>query len=479
MFGGAGARLLADAAPRNAVTGRTRPPRSPIEGDFMRNRPRFVILAGALIAVSLGAAALVAWPSAPAQAQRPPSGPPAVGVVRVQRTPITETNEFVGRIQSTNRVAIVARVNAFLDKQLFTEGAEVNAGDLLYVLEQAPFEADVQAKAAAVAQAKAQLENANITLGRAESLLRTPAGQQSNVDNARATQLSDAAQVMAAQAQLTSSQINLGYTEIKAPIAGKIGRTAVTVGNYVTATSGTLTTIVSQDPMYVVFAVSNRAVIDLQRRYSDQGGLNAQVIKLRLPDGRMYSQTGRLNFMDNSVSSSTDTLILRGTIPNPPAGTAMVNNAHVRELTDGEFVTVLLEGVEPVEALTIPRAAVLSDQQGNYVFTVDAQNKAQQTRITMGQSSPTTAVVTSGLQEGQMVVVDGVQRVRPGIEVMPGPASPQPGVTAADATGGGGPTSSAVDSGTAGNGSPAAQTATAGSGTVGNGAPAGAGSTAR
>jgi membrane fusion protein, multidrug efflux system len=435
----------------------------------MRARIWLAVLNRTLLAAA--SIAVLAVPGRSAQAQRPPSGPPAVGVVRVERTAVTETNEFVGRIQSTNRVALVARVNAFLEKQLFTEGAEVNAGDILYVLEQPPFEADVEAKEAAVAQAKAQLENANITLARAEALIRTPAGQQSNVDNARATQLSDAAQVLAAQAQLTVSQINLGYTEIKAPITGKIGRTAITIGNYVTPSSGTLTTIVSQDPMYVVFAVSNRMVIDLRERYANQGGLAAQVIKLRLPDGRPYGQVGHLNFVDNTVSSSTDTLILRGTVPNPSILPGAVVNARVRELTDGEFVTVLLEGVEPVEALTIPRAAVLSDQQGNYVFTVDAQNKAQQARIVLGQSTPTTAVVASGLQEGQLVVVDGVQRVRPGAEVTPGPASPQPGVTAAEAAGGASPGAS-----TGGAGTPAASGATTSGATAGGATAAGSGS---
>jgi membrane fusion protein, multidrug efflux system len=371
----------------------------------------------------------------PAHAQRPPAGPPAVGVVRVQKTPMTETNEFVGRIQAINRVSLLARVNAFLDKQLFTEGSEVNAGDLLYVLEQAPFQADVAAKQAAVAQAKAQLELANITLARAQALLSTPAGQQSTVDNARATQLSDAAQVMATQAQLTSSEINLGYTEIRAPVAGRIGATAITVGNYVTASTGTLTTIVSVDPEYVEFPVSLRTVLDLRHRYAAHGGFNAVVVKLRLPDGRTYDQVGHLNFVNNTVSTSTDTVMLRGIIPNPPVQTATVNGAHVRELVDGEFVTVLLEGVEPVMALTIPRAAVLSDQQGTYVFVVNGQNKAEQVRVQLGQSTPATAVVSSGLPEGQMVIVDGVQRVRNGIEVSPGPATPQPGVTPTEASG--------------------------------------------
>ncbi len=367
-----------------------------------------------------------------ARAQRPP-GAPAVGIVRVARRAITETNEFVGRIQATNRVEIVARVTAFLEKQAFVEGAEVKKGDLLYLLEQPPFQADVEAKRAAVAQAKAQLENANITLGRAQALLHTPAGQQSNVDNARATQLSDAAQVLSAQAQLQQSEINLGYTEIRSPIDGRIGRTSVTIGNVVTPSSGTLTTIVSQDPMWVVFPVSERTVIDLLHKYATKGGYAGVVIRLRLPDGKMYGQSGKLDFVDNTVSPTTDTIILRGTIPNPPL--ALPSDAHetIRALTDGEFVTVLLEGVEPVEVLAVPRAAILSDQQGEYVFTVDSANKVEQRRVQLGQSTPTLATVISGLKVGDEVILDGLQRVHAGQVVSPGPAAEPAGQAAAGA----------------------------------------------
>ena len=395
---------------------------------------------------------------ASARAQHGPGGPPSVGVVRTALTPVTQSNEFVGRIQATDRVNLVARVTGFLEKRLFTEGAEVKKGDLLYVVEKPPFEADVQAKAAAVAQAQAQLQNAQITLGRAEKLLHTPAGQQSAVDNARATVLSDQAQVLAAQANLRASELNLGYTEIRAPIDGKIGETAVTVGNVVSPSTGTLATIVSQDPMYVEFPIAFRTALDLRSKYAGKGGFKAVVIKLRLPDGRIYGQTGRLNFVNNTISSSTDTITLRGTIPNPPIGPA-VGGAAVRELTDGEFVSVILEGVQPVEALTVPRAAVLADQRGDYVYVVGAGNKIEQRRIQLGQSSPATAVVMSGLKPGELVVVEGVQKVRPGAVVAPSPASPPPAAVR-----------SAMQTGAAPGGGPTTETAAAG------GAPRGAAS---
>ena len=147
---------------------------------------------------------------------------------------------------------------------------------------------------------------------------------------------------------MRQSQINLDYTQIRAPISGKIGRTTLTVGNVVSPGSGVLATIVSQDPMYVVFPISVRTGLELRERYADKGGFNAVVIRIRLPDGRMYGQTGKLDFVDNTVSASTDTLILRGTIPNPLLTDGKVGNATIRELVDGEFVSVVLEGVQPV-----------------------------------------------------------------------------------------------------------------------------------
>jgi membrane fusion protein (multidrug efflux system) len=363
--------------------------------------------------------------AAPAAAQRPPQGPPAVGVVRAETLPITESNSFVGRIQATTRVDLVARVTAFLEQQKFVEGAEVKAGDRLYLLEQGPFTADVAAKQAAVDQAQAQLQLSILTLNRAQTLLTTPAGQQSTVDSARATQMSNAALLAGAQAQLDASKINLKYTEIQAPIDGKIGRTAVTQGNVVSPGSGVLATIIGQDPMYVVFAISERTGLELRQKYAPAGGFNAVVIHIVLPDGRTYEQTGRLDFVDNTIATNTDTITVRGVIANPPMSDTVNGNA-IRELTDGEFVTVQLEGVAPVQLLAIPRAAVLSDQQGDFVYTVDADNKAQVTRVKLGQTSGTLVTILSGLKPGDSVISEGIQRARPGLVVNPAPAGAGP-----------------------------------------------------
>lgn len=375
------------------------------------------------LAALLAAFLLSGMPIADAQM---PGGPPAVGVVRAEKKPVTESSEFVGRVQAVDRVVLTARVTAFLDQRLFTEGTEVHEGDLLYRLERPPFEAAVAQQEAAVADASSRLANANITLARAQSLLNTPAGQRSTVDDALAAQRSQAAQLAGSQAQLRVAQINLAYTEIHAPINGKISRSNVSVGNVVSPSSGLLASIVSQDPMYVQFPIAVRAELDLEKRYADQSGMSAVAIRLRLPDGTMYDQAGKIDYIEPSIQATTDTILMRAKIANPPRKPVEPGQPVDRPLIDGEFVTVLVQGIQPVMAITVPRAAVLSDQQGDYVYVVNAQNHVEQRRVQMGQSTPSTAAITSGLNEGEMVVLDGIQRVRPGIEVAPGPATPAP-----------------------------------------------------
>src|SRR6202049_3603176 len=265
-----------------------------------------------LLAVALGLA------SVGGEAQPAAGGPPpAVGVARAERQQITKSDEFIGRGQAIGRVALVARVSAFLEKRLFVEGAEVKKGDLLYQLEQPPFQAQVENNKANVAQLEAQHRNAQLTLERAQYLLKTVAGQQSNVDSALASERSLAAQIEAAKAQLQIAEINLGYTEIRAPIDGKISATDVTEGNVVSPTTGTLANLVSQDPMYVLYPVSVRAGLDLRNRYDAKGGFNAVVLKIRLPDGRIYGQNGKLDYVSPTVATNTDTIMVRGVVPNP------------------------------------------------------------------------------------------------------------------------------------------------------------------
>jgi membrane fusion protein, multidrug efflux system len=359
----------------------------------------------------------------PAMAQPAPSGPPVVGVIKVERRLMTDSYQFNGRIQAINSVNITARVTAFLDQQLFTEGTDVKKGDLLYTLERPPFQAAVDVQKAAIAQAKAQLENAKIELWRKQQLVEKNAGTQQAVDTAEATQRTQTAHLQAAQAQLEIAQINLDYTEIRSPIDGRIGRTSVTIGNVVSPASGTLTTVVSQDPMYVVFPVPTRRAIELREEYAKNGGFDAVKIRLRLPDGRIFSQTGAVDFINNAIAQDTDTLTVRGVIPNPVRGSETAGGVKLRELVADEFVTVLLESLEPREVIAIPRAAILSDQEGSYVYVVDDHNIARQRRVRLGQVTPEATGIVDGLKMGERVIVEGIQRARPNAPVTPAPAT--------------------------------------------------------
>ncbi len=358
-----------------------------------------------------------------ASAQMPPGGhPPVVGVVAAQYQPMTENTEVAGRVRARERADLVARVTAFLNEKLFSDGSEVKKDELLYRLERAPFEADVEVKKAGVAQAQAQLDNAETALARAEELLEKLSGTQVVVDNARATQRTAAAQLQSAKALLQQARINLDYTEIRAPIAGRIGRTSVTPGNVVGPTSGVLATIVSPEPMYVEFPISVRRTLDLRDRYAKKGGLDAVQVRLKLPNGRLYSEIGKLDFYDVSIAKDTDTLLHRATIANPvEPGTGL------RDLSDDMFVSVSLEAVEPLQVLAIPRNAILSDQQGSYVYVVNGDNKVEQRRVKLGQSTPGIAAVTEGLKQNEKVIVEGIQRARPNLVVTPEPASQSAG----------------------------------------------------
>jgi membrane fusion protein (multidrug efflux system) len=358
-----------------------------------------------------------------ALAQPLPSGPPPVGVVRVQRQPMTDSYEFNGRIQAVNSVNLVARVNAFLEQQLFTEGVDVTKGDLLYTLERGPYQAAVDVQKATVAQAEAQLENANINLWRAQNLARSQAGTQQAADTALATQRSAAAQLDLAKAQLENARINLGYTEIRSPIDGRIGRTSVTVGNVVNPQSGTLIAVVSQDPMYVVFPVPTRRAVELRHEYADKGGFDAVKIRIRLPDGRIYEESGKIDFVNNAIAQDTDTLLVRGVIANPVLNSQTAGGVKLRELVADQFVTVLLESVTPKLVLAVPRAAILADQQGSYLYVVDDQNIARQRRVTLGQLTPEMAGIADGLKEGEQIIVEGIQRARPNTPVTPAPVA--------------------------------------------------------
>ncbi len=364
--------------------------------------------------------ALVATLAAPlpAFAQFGPQGPPAVGVVEAASRPVTESIEFVGRVEAVDRVALRARVTGFLEQRLFTEGQEVKEGEVLFRMERPIFEAELARAQANLASSEATLTNARNSLERAQTLLRTSAGTQARLDDATANERAAQAGVLASRAAVRTAEINLGYTEITAPVAGKIGRSTFAPGNTVGPTSDPLAIIVSQDPMRIAFPVSQRQALELRDRYEARGGPAAVVVRIRLADGRVYGPTGRIDFVDNQIDRNTDTILVRASVANPPR-----QGGLERELIDGQFVAVFVEGATPVQAIVIPRTAVLQDQGGTYVFVVDAENKAQRRNIRLGRSTPQDAVVEQGLTGGERVIAEGIQRVRPGQAVNAAPVS--------------------------------------------------------
>ena len=367
------------------------PLRSPARPRFRRPRRLALALAALACCGALRAA----------EAQTPP---PAVGVRAAEIRGVARSYDFIGRIGAINIVQLRARVEGFLDKILFTEGQEVKAGDLLFQIEQAPYQALVEADKATVAQLEAQHVNADLTLQRAQALLHTPAGQQSTVDAALAAERALAAQIDNAKAQLQTAEINLGYTQIRAPVDGRIGRYTYTLGNLVNPASGVLATIVSQDPIYVLFPVSERDLEDIRAERHQEGGPTIKIeILARLANGKLYPHPGVWNFTDVQVNQQTDTLLMRATLPNPE-----------RQLVDGAFATVIVKERNEQPRLVIPQAAVQLDQAGSFVLVVNPDNKVEERRVTTGPQDGTDVVVTDGLKPGERVIVDGVQKVRVG-----------------------------------------------------------------
>ena len=344
---------------------------------------------------------------------------PAVTVVTVEPRDITPSTSFTGRIEAMDKVDLRARVEGFLEQRLFTEGQDVKAGDLLFVIEKAPYQAEIENVEAAIARAQATLDLAEIEQRRQGELVKKQATAQARLDEATGRAGEAHADLQRQQATLTTAELNLGYTDIKAPIAGRIGRSNYSVGNFVGPQSGTLATIVSQNPMYVTIPVTQRQLLAV-RKESAAGGSDAtdMAIKVRLADGSMYGEVGRFNFVDVQVNPGTDTVQVRATLANPDGA-----------LIDGQLVTAVVETAKPQAALVIPQQAVQIDQAGRYVLKVDAENKAQVQRITVGGEDQGYYVVTNGLTQGERVITEGLQKVRPGmvVDAATAPSAPPSG----------------------------------------------------
>jgi membrane fusion protein, multidrug efflux system len=348
----------------------------------------------------------------PASAQQLAPSTVPVGVVRAELKPISKTADFVGRVEAINRVQINARVKGFLEDVKFKEGDLVKEGAPLYLIEQGLFKAAVEQAQGALERSKAAKTLTEIQFKRAQELLNRAAGTAVARDQALAADQQAQGQILTDQANVDTANINLSYTEITSPIAGKIGRTNITRGNVVGPDSGVLTLVVSQDPMYVTFPVSQADVLAAEKRgQTDIKNIN---VKVRFSDGSFYDQVGEINFVDVTVDRSTDSVIVRATIANPKG-----------LLIDSQLVRVLLESGTPTEKLVIPQAALIADQQGSYVFVVD-DGKAAVRRIKVGEESGSGVTIESGLSVGDLVIVEGLQNLRPGTPVR---ATPMPAIT--------------------------------------------------
>jgi membrane fusion protein (multidrug efflux system) len=344
----------------------------------------------------------------PALAQQPSAAVP-VGVVKAERKPVAKAGDFVGRVEAISRVEIRARITGFLEAVLFKEGDQIKEGAPLYRIEKGLFQAQVQQAEAALERSKAAKTLSALQLGRAEELVEKQAGTVVARDQARAQDQQADAALLADEANLATAKINLGYTDIMTPITGRIGRSNITNGNVVSPGSGPLAIIVSQDPMYVSFPVSQREFLRTQAA-GGQVDISKIKARLRFADGTACQQEGSINFIDVQVDRATDTILVRATFPNPSGA-----------LVDGQFVRIEVESEKPEDKVVIPQAALIADQEGVYVFTVE-EGKAAVKHVKPGSTTDTSVVIDQGLMGGELVIVDGLMLVRTGIEVRATPS---------------------------------------------------------
>ncbi|MFQ0814642.1 efflux transporter periplasmic adaptor subunit, partial [Brucella anthropi] len=334
--------------------------------------------------------------------------PIPAGTIRIDEQPTHPQLSFVGRVEATDSVDLMARVDGFLDKRAFTEGQMVKAGDLLFVLQKDALQAAVDAAQANLAKAQADADNLKIQTERARSLYKQQTVSQATLDDRLAAEKQALAVVQQAQASLEQARINLGYTDIRAPFAGRIGKANFSVGALVGPSSGPLATIVSQNPIYVTFPVSDKTILELTEGNRAATDRNNVAVSLTLSNGMPYPETGAIDFTGLKIDPNTDTLMVRAQFSNPD-----------NVLLDGQYVQVTAASKKPMEALMVPQKAIMTDQSGNFVLAVGEGDKVVQRQIRQGSTFGSNVVVTSGLQAGDVVIVDGLQRIRPGQKVAP------------------------------------------------------------
>ena len=331
---------------------------------------------------------------------------PSVVVTTVASRDIAQQRVYVGRVSAVTTVNLVARVEGTLEARKFREGSFVKKGDLLFIIEQTAYKAAVTQSEADLAGMQATLKNAELDYERDKGLAKTKDITATELDSSRASRDVAKANVKKAEAALVTAKLNLSYTEIHSPIDGRISATSVDVGNLVGPSSGTLATVVSLDPVYVVFYVGERDLIAARRAGLVRGAQVAVTPYLELSDGSKYPDPGKLDYVGTEIGQSTDTLEVRASFPN--AG-------HV--LVPGQFVRVTLKTDKTRMALLVPQIALQRDQAGSYVLVVGKDGKVAKREIKLSDQIGQDWVVSDGLTEGDRVIIQGIQKVYPGLVV--------------------------------------------------------------
>ena len=337
------------------------------------------------------------------QAAEKMAGPPPadVNVAAVLQKNVRQWDEFTGRIAAVETVELRPRVSGYIDRVAYQEGQEVKKGDLLFVIDQRPYQAQFAQAQAQLERARSDAKLAQSQDARAQALIAAKAISREDFDARHAANESSNAAVHAAEAAVTATRLNLQFTEVRAPISGRASRAFVTAGNLAQADNTLLTTLVSLDPMYVYFDTDEQTYLRYQEQaQAPERGADARPVRVGLANEAGYPHAGAVNFVDNQVDAHTGTIRARAVLPNPE---------HL--LTPGLFARVQFQGGDEFNALLIQDKAVLTDQDRKYVYLLGADNTAQRRDIVLGGSIDGLRVVTSGLTAKDQVVVDGVQRV--------------------------------------------------------------------
>ncbi len=359
-----------------------------------------------LLSLTLGGLTACGEQSNTSQAKRTA---PAVIVAPVVSKPVSASVEFVGQTEASQSVDLRARVTGFLLKQSFKDGSAIKKGDVLYIIDPSEFNAARDVAAAKVERTIATIKEAENQLARYKRLEQSGTFSPAQLDAARAKEGQARADLAAAKAELERADLDVGYAKIISPIDGRIGGSAVDAGNLIGPDSGVLATVVALDPIRVNFAISERGYLDYaqSKRNGNAGDLTP---KIKLANGQIYPHDGKLDFIDNRVDASTGTIKVRVEFPNPD-----------KVLLPGQFVNVTLVSAEPVNQIVVPQTAIQENQTGPFVLVVDKDNKVGIRPVKTGQRRGTEISVTEGLTAGETIIIEGIQKVRPGATVKPVP----------------------------------------------------------